>query len=123
MNWRVLVGGGDWEAGWTLVAAEIQDKYSDNKCRVWFEVDYDKFEKGADNDQPSDIQDEIHARGEEAASTFISCAKQIMENFKGSDEHIDWKEAFKRAVKDEELAPFVSKSGCDKLKWVASDED
>jgi hypothetical protein len=123
VDWRVLVGGGDWTAGWTLIAAEVPDKYDSNGCtRIWFEVDYERFEKGADNDQPSEITDQVLARGKEASSTFISAAKKIMDNFKDSSEHVDWEEAFKRAITNEELAPFVSKSGCDKLKWVAEKE-
>ena len=122
VNWRVLVGGGDSEAGWTLVAAEVPDKYArEISVRVWFEVDYSEFPNGANNDQPKGVPGQIKKRGEEAADTFISCAKRIKENFEDSDERVDWGEAFKRALKDEELAPFVDKSGCDKLKWVPED--
>ena len=126
LDWRVCAGAGDWEGGRTLIAAEItrNDHGFSTGSRVWFEVDYREFPKGADNDQPKEVLEKVAARGKAASDAFIKAARAIQKRHEKEDApdiQWDWASVFREALSDSSVKPFVKASGTDRLKWVPED--
>lgn len=111
-DWSMYAGGNDWESGITWIAVRFGDGWRGN--RVWIEVKHDN----PDSDQSQEGQKAVKKQGEKAWKTWVKVAKRL----KGSKGTYSYKEAFKQALKDTEMKPYIRQSGTDSETWSATGE-
>lgn len=118
-GWRFWQGANDWETATTWMWVVFPD---DRKSkRVWVEIDYeghgqpDSVEKGGSpgNDQAK----EAKAWGKKAVAAWLRIAKRLHSEKRENDSTRQWIDAFKDALQDKEMAPFIKSHGCDTSRW------
>jgi len=118
-KWKLWSGANDWETGVTLMAVVFGRDGGPGEKRLWVEVDNSQFSTANNNDQPKEVLEEVQTWGKKAVDTWVKVTERIFKTIEKDDWEASICDAFKDALKDDEMKPFVSKWGIDVLEWIS----
>ncbi len=123
-GWVVSGGGNDWEAGITAMAMTMAPvKWGGSRPeakRIWVHLNMDAH-GGGSVDQEKEAVAAAKALGSSAVKTWIKVANRIKREKTKERMPKKWWDAFRDALRDEEMAPMVKEWGRDKTEWAVND--
>jgi hypothetical protein len=113
-GWRFCRGMNDWEDCYTAMAVVFPQQDQQSR-RIWADIDCGRFGTGDD-----EHTEEAKAWGEEACKLWVKSARKLKGEKNDDGIERDWFKAFKDALADKEMAPYVKDHGIDETRWAKS---
>ena len=114
-GWVMYAGGNDWENGITGICVTFTG--NEQLERLWVQVKH-KHDPDAES---SEHADETKAWGQKAWHKWKQVAAVKHREMK--DRTPSWKEAFKAALEDSEMKPFIKECGKERTQWNSVKEN